>query len=234
MKNESRLPGSPHGGPSTPFSGAVGSAYLQGPPRQVPGFAALHQMMSLLLAERVPQAGRVLVLGAGGGLEIKALADAHAGWTFDGIDPSAGMLALAKETIAPHGARVQLHQGYVETAPDGPFDGATCLLTFHFIAREYRFPTLQQLRSRLRPGAPLILAHISFPQSEPERSSWIARHVAFGGTDPAQAESARQAIGSRLTILAPEEEEAMLQQAGFSGISLFYAGLSFKGWVAYA
>jgi tRNA (cmo5U34)-methyltransferase len=66
---------------------------------------------------------------------------------------------------------------------------------------------------------------------------WIARHVAFGapdGTDPAQMENSRQAIGTRLSILAPEEEEAMLRAAGFANVSLFYAGLSFRGWVAYA
>ena len=44
----------------------------------------------------------------------------------------------------------------------------------------------------------------------------------------------RQAIATRLSILAPEEEEAMLHEAGFSHVSLFYAGFSFKGWVAYA
>ena len=27
---------------------------------------------------------------------------------------------------------------------------------------------------------------------------------------------------------------AMLRAAGFAGVSLFYAGLSFRGWVAYA
>jgi tRNA (cmo5U34)-methyltransferase len=224
----------PRGGHTVPFSGPANSAYLEGPPRQVPGFAGLHQMMSQLLAERVPQAGRVLVLGAGGGLELKALAEQHPHWTFDGVDPSAGMLELAQRTVAPHAARVRLHEGYVDVAPPGPFDGATCLLTFHFIAREQRLETLRQLHRRLLRGAPLVIAHISFPQTEPERSVWIARHVAFGGIDPAQAESARQAIGSRLTILAPEEEEAMLREAGFSDVSLFYAGLSFRGWVAYA
>jgi tRNA (cmo5U34)-methyltransferase len=132
---------------------------------------------------------------------------------------------------------VQLHEGTIDVAPDGPFDAAVSLLTFHFIARDERLPTLQKIRQRLRKGAPLVLAHISFPQSEPERSAWIARHVAFGapdGTDPAAMESARQAIGSRLTILAPDEEEAMLREAGFRDVSLFYAGLSFRGWVAYA
>ena len=52
--------------------------------------------------------------------------------------------------------------------------------------------------------------------------------------DPERAESARQAIGTKLTILAPEDEEAMLREAGFSDVGLFYAGFSFRGWVAYA
>jgi tRNA (cmo5U34)-methyltransferase len=50
----------------------------------------------------------------------------------------------------------------------------------------------------------------------------------------AQIENSRQAIATRLSILAPEEEEAMLREAGFAAVSLFYAGLSFKGWVSYA
>lgn len=219
------------------FGAHASSSYAEGPPRQVPGFANLHRMVSLLLAERVPADGRVLVLGAGGGLELKALAEAHSGWRFDGVDPSAAMLDLARQAVEPHADRVALHHGYIDVAPEGPFDGATSILTFHFIPQAERLDTLRQLRRRLRPGAPLVLAHISFPQTEPERSQWIARHVAFSaaeGTDAAQLESARQAIGTRLSVLAPEEEEAMLAEAGFTDVGLFYAGLSFRGWVAYA
>ncbi len=203
----------------------------------VPGYSGLLRMASLLLAERAPADGRVLVLGAGGGLELKALAQAHAGWSFDGVDPSADMLQLAVRTAGPYAERMRFHEGYIHDAPEGPFDAAISLLTFHFIAREQRLETLEQVRRRLKAGAPFVLAHISFPQSEPERSTWIARHVAYSaadGTTQAQMESAREAIGTRLSILAPEEEEAMLREAGFSGVSLFYAGFSFKGWVAYA
>jgi tRNA (cmo5U34)-methyltransferase len=176
----------------------------------------------------------VLVLGAGGGLELRAFAEAQPGWLLDAVDPSADMLRLAEQTVGPNWTRVRPHHGYIDSAPEGPFDGATSLLTFHFIAREARLETLRQIRRRLKAGAPLVLAHISFPQTEPERQTWIARHVAFGGTPAEQVESARQAIGSRLSILAPEEEEAMLREAGFSGVELFYAGLSFRGWVSYA
>jgi tRNA (cmo5U34)-methyltransferase len=216
------------------FNAAHAGAYAEGPPRQVPGFAGLHRMASQLLAERVPSHGRVLVLGAGGGLELRAFTDDHPGWTFDGVDPSADMLRVAKQIAGPHAARIRLHEGYINAAPAGPFDGAACLLTLHFVSRDQRLDTLRQIHRRLVSGAPFIVAHISFPQTEPERSMWIARHVAFGGTDPAQAENAKRAIATRLSILSPEEDESLLREAGFSGVSLFYAGLSFRGWVGYA
>ena len=38
----------------------VAQRYAEGPPRQVPGLDGLHRMTDLLLAERVPEAGRVL------------------------------------------------------------------------------------------------------------------------------------------------------------------------------
>lgn len=219
---------------ATVFSGAHAQSYAEGPPRKVPGLAGLHRMTSMLLAERVPAQGQVLVLGAGGGLELKALADDHPSWTFDGVDPSADMLRTAEQIAASHLDRIRLHQGYIDTAPEGPFHGAVCLLTLHFVPREQRLATLRQLHRRLKPSAPLIVAHISFSQTEPDRSLWIARHVAFGGDAADNTERSRHAIGTRLSILSPADDEAMLAEAGFSGVSLFYAGLSFRGWVCYA
>ncbi|WP_159717740.1 class I SAM-dependent methyltransferase [Geminicoccus flavidas] len=216
------------------FNEAHATSYAEGPPRQVPGFTDLHRMTSMLLAERVASHGRVLVLGAGGGLELKALADDHPGWTFTGVDPSADMLRVAERIAERHSARIHLHEGYIDAAPAGPFDGATCLLTLHFIPRDQRLETLRQVHRRLVPGAPFIAAHISFSQSEPERSMWITRHVAFGRTASTNLESAKRAIATKLSILSPEADEALLREAGFSSVSLFYAGLSFRGWVGYA
>ncbi len=218
------------------FDAHAAAGYAERPRRQVPGFESLHVMTSMLLGEHVPDDGTVLVLGAGGGLELKALSEAHQGWHFDGVDPSVDMLALARQVVGPS-ERVRLDEGFVDVAPEGPFDGAVSLLTFHFIAREERLDTLRQLHRRLRKGAPLVLAHISFSQSEPDRSQWIARHAGYanGATaSGAQLDNALAVMGSKLTILEPEEEEAMLVEAGFERVSLFYAGLSFRGWVAYA
>src|SRR5690606_12208150 len=127
---------------------------------------------------------------------------------------SPDMLKTAEQIAGGHAARMRLHQGYIDAAPEGPFDGAVCLLTLHFVARDRRLETLREIRRRLQPGAPFVVAHISFLQTEPERSVWIARHIAFAGTDPANVESARQAIATRLSVLSPEEDEAMLREAG--------------------
>lgn len=209
--------------------------YAEGPVKLVPGFHALQQMAALLLAESVPEDGHVLVLGAGGGLELKVFAEAQPGWHFVGVDPSAEMLKVAETTLGPLASRVDLSEGYIDTAPEGPFDGATCLLTLHFLSTEERLHTLRELRRRLKPGAPLVVAHHSFPQTEREKARWLDRYAAFAvssGISMSNASKAIEAIGARLPLLAPEQDVALLQEAGFEAVELFYAGFTFKGWVA--
>ncbi|MGD9920399.1 MAG: class I SAM-dependent methyltransferase [Pseudorhodoplanes sp.] len=221
-----------------PFSDPAAVArYAEGPPRFVPGFADLHRMTGLLLSERAPADARVLVLGAGGGLELKALARMHPGWTFDGVDPAPQMLELAQQTLGPLAPRARLHEGLIDIAPDGPFDAATSLLTLHFLAADERVRTAREIRRRLRPGAPFVAAHSSFPQSEAERRLWLKRYAAFAlgaGADPAQTEKMRAAVEAHLNLYSPEQDEAILREAGFSDVSLFYAAFTWRGWVAYA
>lgn len=203
----------------------------------VPGYVGMQHMTTLLLAERVQEDARVLVLGAGGGLELKAFAEAHPGWTFDGVDPSAEMLKLAERILGPFALRAMLHLGTIDDAPVGPFDAATCLLTFHFLPLGERRRTMAQVHRRLKPGAPFVVAHFSIPQGEGERALWLSRYAAFAvssGIEPDKAANARAAIDTHLTILTPETDEAILREAGFSNVSLFYVGFTFRGWVGYA
>ena len=224
--------------PHDPFSDPEAVArYAERPLRNVPGFEAMQRMAMILLAEGAPADARVLVLGAGGGLETKVFADAHPGWSFDGVDPSAEMLALATRTLGPQAPRATLHLGTIDAAPEGPFDAACCLLTFHFVPAEERRRTVAEVHRRLRPGARFVTAHFSVPQGPGERARWLDRHAAFlvgAGLDAEQAAGARDAIDARTHILTPEQDEAILRDGGFTEIGLFYAALAFRGWVATA
>ncbi len=211
--------------------------YTDGPLRQVPGLHALHRMAGLLLHEHVPADGRVLVLGAGGGLELRALAEAYPRWRLLGVDPSAAMLELAVQTLGPLAPRVKLLEGYVDAVSATGFDGAVCLLTMHFLSVQERLHTLRELRCRLKPGAPLVMAHHSVPDAADEKMRWLQRHVAFttsNGVPVANPTATIEAMASRLPLLSPQAEVDLLEQAGFERHELFYAAFTFKGWVAYA
>ncbi len=215
------------------------SRYAEGAARMVPGYHPLLRMAMVLLAERVPEKGRVLVVGAGGGMELKLFAETHSGWRFDGVDPSAEMLQLARQTLGPLASRARLHEGVITDAdaPEGPFDAATSLLTLHFLTPQERRSTLAQIHRRLKPGAPFVVAHLSIAQGENERALWLSRYAAFAvasGLEPEKATNARTAIAARLDILSPQEDEAMLHEAGFSNVTPFYIGFTFRGWIAYA
>ncbi len=124
------------------------------------------------------------------------------------------------------------------TSPPPPHDhSATCLLTLHFLDRAERIRTLREMHARLRPGAPLVVVHSSFPQDEPARDRWLRRYAAFAvasGADPAQTEQARTAVAASLAMLSPEQDEACLREAGFGDVEMFYAAFTWRGWVARA
>lgn len=178
--------------------------------------------------------------------QLEDMALAHPGWRFDGVDPSQPMLDLAAQRLQSAGVpgdRVALRHGYVQSAPDGPFDGATCLLTFHFVPRAERAAMVAEIRRRLKPGAPLVVAHLSVADGAGpggdggagERDLWLSRYAAFqvsSGVPPERAARARDKVAAELTVLTPEKEEAILREAGFSGVRMFYMGFAFRGWVS--
>ena len=211
--------------------------YAQNTCRLVPGLLDMRRMAALLLAEHTPYNGRVLVVGAGGGLELKCFAEAQPGWHFEGVDLSSEMLQLARSTLSELMSRIRLHEGYVDVAPQDPFDAASCLQTLHFTSAPERLRTLREIHRRLKPGAPLVVMHLSFDQEPELRNAWLSRYAAFAtssGVDPAKAQAGARAIGERLEILSPMQDEELMRKAGFKSVSLFYAAFTFRGWVAYA
>jgi tRNA (cmo5U34)-methyltransferase len=75
------------------------------------------------------------------------------------------------------------------------------------------------------------------PDDVMEKRRWFRRWAAFAAVDGLSAVEASERadmMASRLPTLSPEAEIAILQEAGFDRPSLFYAALTFRGWVAYA
>jgi tRNA (cmo5U34)-methyltransferase len=44
----------------------------------------------------------------------------------------------------------------------------------------------------------------------------------------------RSKVEAALRSLPPEQDQAILEDAGFSDVTLFYAAFTWRGWVAYA
>lgn len=211
------------------------ASYVENARRNVPGLDDLHRMVMLLLAENTPGPAHILVVGAGGGMETSAMAEAQAEWRFTGVDPSAAMLDLARQTLGPLAHRVALVEGTIDHAPEGPYDGATCLLTMHHLNQQERLHLLRETRARLKPGARLVTVEHSAPSDDV--ALWMARSVAFsdrGGLDWTKAKISGRRMAENLTLLSEQAERDLLRDAGFTDIAIFYAAFSFRGWVASA
>ncbi len=167
-------------------------SYVDGPPRQVPGFESLTAWPKCCWPSTFRRTEGVLVLGAGGGMELKALAEAQSGWSFDEWIPRP-TCSSGEGDGESSPRRVALHQGRrrcTERAVRWGDEPAGLPLHREGRARRHAERTAPPAQTGRSAGH----RDISFPQQEPERSRWIARQPAWGappGTDPADLASAR-------------------------------------------
>lgn len=214
------------------------SAYARGPLDTIPGFSSLHRTIVQLFSETVPDSGaRILVLGAGGGLELQAFSTAKPGWNFCAVDPSQPMLDAAKSLVGPEIAsdRIDWITGVIDAAPVGQnFDAATCLLTLHVI--KDKVATLEAIRARLKPGAPLVVVDNCIDMEAPDAKDHMRRYMRYRWESVPESEKfdidqAIEKMGSLAHFISPEKELECFKQAGFSHNWLFFAGLYWRGWI---
>jgi tRNA (cmo5U34)-methyltransferase len=206
----------------------------------VPGYDAVLRMTAQIVAESAPRDGVVLVLGAGGGLELEALSRAGPEWRFLAIDPDRTMLGAARERMRRSFSRVTWVDGFAFDAPDDMLcDAATSLLTLHFVPDDgAKLATLRAIRKRLQVGAPLVLVDASLDRAAPDFDLWLERYYRFGldgGVEPESMQSAVEEIRrGEVAVVSPERTAALLREAGFERCTPFYAAFIWRGWIAYA
>jgi len=191
------------------------------------------------MRDRVGENGHILVVGAGGGVELSVFAAETSGWRFTGVDPSAEMLRQARTKIETIGAadRVTWVQGEIEETPLDPFDGATSFLALNFDPEERRLVILREIHRRLKKGAPFLIIDGCSDKGSTRFEDDLRIYAAFARRNGAPRDIVEKAVGMQresLYYVLPEREVAMLSGAGFVDVRLFYAGLWVYGWIARA
>ncbi|MEZ4239713.1 MAG: class I SAM-dependent methyltransferase [Myxococcota bacterium] len=199
---------------------------------------ALHLCVDVAFAP-LPADARILVVGAGTGAELLALAERHPGWTFTGVDPAQAMLDVCAERLAAAGldARVTLHCGTVDTLPpSAPFHAATSLLVSQFLLDEAeRTGFFRAIGARLGDGGLLASADLVYdaalPSAAADQQLWRQALVLAGHT--AEAADANVANwNQRVAVLPAARIEAILEGAGFPAPARMFQGLRIVGWTA--
>jgi tRNA (cmo5U34)-methyltransferase len=205
----------------------------------IPGYEALHAMVGDFLGAALPETARVLVVGAGTGMELLNLGAAHPGWRFTATDLSSDMLAIGRANVEAAGLadRVTFHLGPVHELPDGPaHDAATSILISHFVKpHEERERFFRSIASRLRPGAPLVTADIVGERGDPAFAHfWEVwkNHYGAAGIPAPEVEEDFARSAATVAFIPEQALTALLVASGFTDVRRFFQAFLFGGWVA--
>ncbi|TKI45473.1 class I SAM-dependent methyltransferase [Lysinibacillus tabacifolii] len=221
------------------FNSTLANEYEKGIRRTLPSYDTMLRLTKTFYQSALQENASFLVVGSGSGNEILQLAEQRPQWSFVGIDPSEAMLKIAENRLHSLPNAISLLQGTMLTAPipATKFDAASCILVLHFInSYEEKLATLKGIASHLKSGAPFVLVskygQLNSSDTELQFDLWRAywqQHTKLSTTDLASME---QSIRS-LSFMREDDIVTLLQQAGFTQPSRFFATTLFGGWICY-
>ncbi len=202
----------------------------------IPGYASLARLSVSLLSSS-PLASRegaaVLVAGCGTGAELLEADAQRPDWHLTAIDPSAEMLAVARQRLRNR-ATIDWHRSTVEElGAVSRFDGALSVLVLQSLPDDgTKLSFLTALARSLRPGGQLVLVDLMRPERSPlagqVAQAWRGFQQASGvvgeGMEPTDQIQGFHPIGiARLT--------ALVEAAGLSDPAPFFQALDFQGFL---
>ncbi|MBD1574647.1 class I SAM-dependent methyltransferase [Vibrio sp. S17_S38] len=205
------------------------------------GYDACHDLAACLLSAVLgaDRKAQILVVGAGGtAQEIIAASKLAPNWRFTAVDPSAPMLQLSKDSLASKGLthRVTTHLGYVKDLKiEEKFDAAILIGVIHHLKGENeKKDVLNEIASKLKPDAPLIIAGNRFPYaSKPLFLSAWGELWRMNGVSKEDVEGKRAKILEGADPLKSNEAVIdLLAHAGFTEVDQFFSSLFWSAWIA--
>lgn len=205
----------------------------------IPGYEAMHTMALSFFRSKLPEKANLLIVGAGGGMELVTFGKSNLQWQMLGVEPSSNMLTIAQKKIEQHGLseRVKLHQGYTHDLPTTPlYDGATCILVMHFLPDDgSKLALLQSIAQRLKSSAYFILVDL-FGDTGTETFQQLASVLKLfweeKGMKPEKMVELLATINKGVHPIPEPRVFELLKSAGFGNILRFYTGIWYGGWVA--
>lgn len=220
------------------FDGDYGDGYEQLARTVIPGYLSSFRQALALLQGRLSPSARVLVVGAGTGIEIVTFQAAEPGWRLTGVDPSAQMLDLAARRIRDAGIEPapELIHGTVEDLAGRGFDAATCFNVMHFLPDDgAKQALLAGIADRLAPGAPFVLFELHGDPAAPGFDEWFAawhRFCAIQGMEDAERVAFQARIDAGIHWASEPRIRALLARAGFEDVRRYFRSLLYGGWIA--
>jgi tRNA (cmo5U34)-methyltransferase len=204
-------------------------------------YEEMFKLAHCCLRSRLPEHAKVLIVGAGTGMEISEFAPLNPGWSFCGVDPSADMLALARKKIFEKNlaCEIELRKGYVDDLKDEEvFDGATCILVMHFLKDNGpKLKLLESISEHLKPGAPFVLidgfGDSSSKDFEEIKRAWMYYPIINGVSSEMVECAFNNAIMKMIQFVPESRIMELLKMAGFERVFKFYSGFLYGGWMSY-
>ncbi len=219
------------------FDGDYGEGYEALARQVIPGYRTLFPMFTAIIEPDLPPGGRVLVVGAGTGIELVALKRARPDLRLHGVDPSEQMLQIAERRVAEAGVAsgVSLQTGYASDVPASPrFDAATLINVLHFVPDDgAKAALLNEIAQRLRRGAVFVLFDLHGDPGSEEHDRYMPawrRYWRIRGMTAEEAAAFDERIRHGIHFAPAERVVALARDAGFTDPQRFFKGLLYGGW----
>lgn len=219
------------------FDGDYGERYEALARRVIPGYRTLFPMFTALIDPRLPRRGRVLVVGAGTGIEIVHLKRARPDLRVHGVDPSEQMLALAERRVAEAGAGdgVTLQLGHAaDVSTTRLFDAATLVNVLHFVPDDGgKAALLADIARRVRSGGVFVFVDLHGGDTPEEHERYLSawrRYWRLRDMTPEEMREFDDRIRDGIHFAPASRSVGLAIEAGFDEPERFYTSLLYGGW----
>lgn len=205
--------------------------------RAVPRLADMYRLVGDHVEAMAANGSRILIVGAGGGREIAALAKSKHALEIVAVDPSSRNLEMARAVAQTEGLSdsVLFIAGTVDDVlPEKPFDIALSLLVMHQIAGEAaKAAYLSSIQNRLGENGLLIHADlcVDAPGDLDALVQDYTSHAASIGIDPQVTQIELNAI-TQPPPLSTDRLHELFAVAGLSTPQEVFQRLWYRCWTA--